>query len=370
MGCGSSKENSSGGDDDYKPSALPTSQPQPQPQPQSQSQSQLISSDAQAHGTALLGDSADPALQTYTLIPPEAAVGNNTTTSSDELRVHSSPASGSTDFGDRMTFSHIYQSDADEVPSVASPVSASVSLQQPQNQPTPPQEASTDASVHGSHDPSVLTAVVHSDLGATGSEAPLNGSSKHAVSTSGGSGRSKKSRDEKANVDADGKSSTSSTSSKLTQEEVEVEEPEPVPEPTHAITPHVGFVLKTKREGDQSKVFINIFYHEEKELHRFVLSAPAKTSVDKKGVECEAYDVSIPYHYFVKCSADEIARREICVDSIYLVNDRYSEDLSLTYVLPIIKKGFVGDSVANIEVPESMYTQVTTQQTSSKSVRR
>lgn len=156
---------------------------------------------------------------------------------------------------------------------------------------------------------------------------------------------------------------SSSSSSSSDEEEDDVDVPPPPPEPTHSIVPHIGFVLKTKRDRDQSKVFVNIFYHEEKELHNFVLSAPAKRSVDKKGVECEAYDVSIPKSYFMKCSTSEEARKEVCIDSIYLVNDRYAEDLSLTYTLPNIKKGFVGGEVVTpIEVPESMYKQATTQE--------
>jgi hypothetical protein len=87
--------------------------------------------------------------------------------------------------------------------------------------------------------------------------------------------------------------------------------PEQPAEPTHSITPKVGFVLKTKRDRDQSKVFVNVYYHDEKDLAKAVLSAPAKRSIDKKGVECEAYDVSIPMNYFMKCSTSEDARKEV-----------------------------------------------------------
>lgn len=119
------------------------------------------------------------------------------------------------------------------------------------------------------------------------------------------------------------------------------------------ITPHVGFVIKTKRVADSSKVFINLFYHDHKDLLGFVLSAPAKWSRDKKGADCEAYDVTVPKQFFLQSAGSDAARKEVCEDSIMLVNDRYKECLSTDYSLPIIKKGYVGDDISAIEIPAS-----------------
>ena len=77
------------------------------------------------------------------------------------------------------------------------------------------------------------------------------------------------------------------------------------------ITPHVGFVIKTKRVMDNSKVFINLFYHDHKDLLGFVLSAPAKWSRDKKGADCEAYDVTVPKQFFLQSAGSDAARKEV-----------------------------------------------------------
>jgi hypothetical protein len=115
-----------------------------------------------------------------------------------------------------------------------------------------------------------------------------------------------------------------------------------------SLQPNIGFVVKTKRQTDKSKIFINIFYHERLAS---MISTAAKTSLDKSGNECLAYDVIIPYNSFVDCAEDEIVRNKLCLEAIELVNSLYFDSLSEDYIVPKMKRGYVGDSIELVDVP-------------------
>jgi hypothetical protein len=87
-----------------------------------------------------------------------------------------------------------------------------------------------------------------------------------------------------------------------TQPEAKLEDDEPL-----HVTPLVGFVLKTKRT-DQSKVFVNVMYHG---VVLSMLSAPARTSSDKKGGQCEAYDIIVPRQIYYDAVKDEMFRDQV-----------------------------------------------------------
>ena len=57
----------------------------------------------------------------------------------------------------------------------------------------------------------------------------------------------------------------------------------------NGINPHVGFVIKTKCK-DNTKVFINLFYHE---LVKGMCLISGSKSVDKKGKSCFIYGVIV-----------------------------------------------------------------------------
>jgi hypothetical protein len=83
---------------------------------------------------------------------------------------------------------------------------------------------------------------------------------------------------------------------------------QPEDEEVLQVTPHVGFALNTKRTTDQSKVFVNILYHG---VVSSTLSAPAKTSIDKKGEKCVAYDIILPRQHFYDAVKDETLRDQV-----------------------------------------------------------
>jgi hypothetical protein len=128
-----------------------------------------------------------------------------------------------------------------------------------------------------------------------------------------------------------------------------VTQPEPNEADSYAsLQPNIGFVVKSKRQTDKSKVFINIFYHERLAS---MISTAAKTSKDKNGNDCLAYDVIIPYNSFVDCAEDEIVRNKLCLEAIELVNSLYFDSLSQDYIVPKMKRGYVGDSIEFVDVP-------------------
>jgi hypothetical protein len=74
------------------------------------------------------------------------------------------------------------------------------------------------------------------------------------------------------------------------------------------VTPFVGFVIKTKRKQDESKVFINLFHHE---YVAPIASSAAKQSVDKGGNICTAYDVVVNSKVYSLCMEDDVVHHQV-----------------------------------------------------------
>lgn len=114
------------------------------------------------------------------------------------------------------------------------------------------------------------------------------------------------------------------------------------------VVPLAGFVLKTRRMSTNQKVFVNIFYHG---IVGSLLSTPAKQQVDKKGQACSVYDIIMPEAHYLDCVGDEIIRDQACAESISLINSVYDDDLSTVFLIPKMKRGFVGDTIESIDIP-------------------
>ena len=74
------------------------------------------------------------------------------------------------------------------------------------------------------------------------------------------------------------------------------------------VAPFVGFVIKTKRKQDESKVFINLFHHE---YVAPIASSAAKQSVDKGGNVCTAYDVVVNSKVYSLCMEDDVVHHQV-----------------------------------------------------------
>jgi hypothetical protein len=74
------------------------------------------------------------------------------------------------------------------------------------------------------------------------------------------------------------------------------------------VVPLVGFVIKTKRKYDETKVFINLFHHE---FVAPIASTPAKTSTDKSGKICNYYDVIVNSSVFMLCMDDDVVHHQV-----------------------------------------------------------
>lgn len=117
-----------------------------------------------------------------------------------------------------------------------------------------------------------------------------------------------------------------------------------------SIMPNVGFVIKSKRTVDGGKIFINVFYHKNVAA---MMATPERISHDKSGSECVVYDLVVPETLFMDSIHDEAARNEVCLDAINLVNTNYENCLGTDYILPKMKKGYVGDKVEPMDIPAS-----------------
>ena len=80
------------------------------------------------------------------------------------------------------------------------------------------------------------------------------------------------------------------------------------------INPEIGFVIKSRRD-DQSKVFINIFFHS---MLKRLMTLPLMECKDKTGQTCEVYGVIVPLQVFTKSAKNGtyrdkvIDRRQLC----------------------------------------------------------
>jgi len=75
-----------------------------------------------------------------------------------------------------------------------------------------------------------------------------------------------------------------------------------------SVTPHVWFVLKTRRD-DKTKIFINLFYHEfVKDMYPIELSK----SWDKKGEICLVYGVVVPRATYLTAEKDTKVCHTVC----------------------------------------------------------
>lgn len=129
------------------------------------------------------------------------------------------------------------------------------------------------------------------------------------------------------------------------------------------VVPEPGFVLKTFRNSDGTKIFVNMTQHEavdapaikkklddngqEVEGMNIPMSVgPPRGTVDKKGTECIVYDIIVNPIVIAESSTDKSGRyREfICQLGIQYLEQKYKEKLSNKYKLPKLK--YMGSNVA------------------------
>lgn len=79
-----------------------------------------------------------------------------------------------------------------------------------------------------------------------------------------------------------------------------------------SVSPHVWFVVKTRRE-DKTKIFINLFYHENvKEMYPIELSK----SWDKKGEVCLVYGAVVSRATYMDAERDTKFCNSVCYELI------------------------------------------------------
>jgi hypothetical protein len=89
----------------------------------------------------------------------------------------------------------------------------------------------------------------------------------------------------------------------------EIVDEDEIPQKYEVILPEPGFVIKSKRETDGIKIFINIFHHG---VVEDIMATMAKDSVDKSGVACQTYDVLVPEQVFEELTKDEYYCDMVC----------------------------------------------------------
>jgi len=123
------------------------------------------------------------------------------------------------------------------------------------------------------------------------------------------------------------------------------------PEGSHRVMPTPGFVIKTKRLSDGTKVFLNICHSP---LVSKLVTGAARVSLDKEQKECVAYDAMV-HNAFFEQTTDNAVKHQLCLHVIQVINTTYTDDLDASYKLPKMKKGFVGDALIELLVPEASY---------------
>ena len=126
------------------------------------------------------------------------------------------------------------------------------------------------------------------------------------------------------------------------------------------LTPTVGFTIKFAIKTDRligkynykGKFFINLLHHDE--IPTLVIGNKIRQSTDKTGSICNCLDVTINTQLFLQCSTDIDHRNYIISQIITIVNDmvivnKATLDLPYEYVLPNMKRGYVGDKINAIK---------------------
>lgn len=117
----------------------------------------------------------------------------------------------------------------------------------------------------------------------------------------------------------------------------------------------IKFVIKTDRligkVNYKGKFFINLLHHDE--IPTIVIGDKIRQANDKGGNVCHSLDVTINTQLFLLCSVDVEYRNYIISQIIKLVNNMTiassaSLDLPYEYVLPNIKRGYIGDKVNTV----------------------
>ena len=81
--------------------------------------------------------------------------------------------------------------------------------------------------------------------------------------------------------------------------------------PADSVTPHVWFVIKTRRD-DKTKIFINLFYHE---FIKSIYPIELSKSWDKKGDLCLVYGVVLPRATYMTAEKDSKVCNTVCMSS-------------------------------------------------------
>lgn len=126
------------------------------------------------------------------------------------------------------------------------------------------------------------------------------------------------------------------------------------------LTPTVGFAIKFVIKTDRligkinykGKFFINLLHHDE--IPTLVLEDKLRQASDKTGGICNCIDATISTHLFLQCSTDVDLRNYVITQIINIVNDmvinnKATLDLPYEYVLPNMKRGYVGDKIMAIK---------------------
>lgn len=144
------------------------------------------------------------------------------------------------------------------------------------------------------------------------------------------------------------------------EEAVVVAAPAPVkesPPPTH-FTAEIGFVVKSRMD-DESKVFVNVFHHSS--VLYIATTLAEKFTTDKSGGSTLTYDVVINTAVFTICSADDDSKEYVSEQIIEYINNNITRKLSLEFKIPRMKRGYVGNDIPHMKIPEPVTERLVTE---------
>jgi len=145
-----------------------------------------------------------------------------------------------------------------------------------------------------------------------------------------------------------------------------------VPMEVFTITPHPGFVIKTRKiMGLKEKVFINIFHHESIALEPlnaartimadskpFLVMGETTSALDKDGHNCYTFNVGVSSDYFKLSEGSsegeplEIVSPASVVKIIHKINLKFTEFLDENqYSLPRLALGYKGNFIPPFTIP-------------------